>query len=130
MNRLTMPHAARIATSYRIELPSFGPEDILVVEDGTIFTGTHDGWLYQITPNDPEPARIANTGGIPLGLECLPDGRILVCDAEMGLLALDRDSGKLETLIDQVNGSPLVFCNNAAVGSDGTIYFSQSSTRN
>lgn len=43
---------------------------------------------------------------------------------------MDLPSGQLETLTGRINGTPLLFCNNAAVGSDGSIFFSQSSTRN
>jgi sugar lactone lactonase YvrE len=72
--------------------------------------------------------RVAHTGGRPLGLELLPDGRLLVCDARRGLLAVDPRTGALETLLTHVEGLPLRFCNNAAVAPDGTIYVSDTST--
>ncbi|WP_211675321.1 SMP-30/gluconolactonase/LRE family protein [Ornithinibacter aureus] len=56
-----------------------------------------------------------------------PDGRILVCDAHRGLLALDPATGELETLLTEVDGDRLLFTNNAAVMPDGTIWFSDSS---
>jgi sugar lactone lactonase YvrE len=34
----------------------------------------------------------------------------------------------VETLVEEVAGTKMVFCDNAAVASDGTIYFSDSST--
>ncbi len=125
-----MPNPVRIKGLSRVELPSAGPEDVLFDASGAIFTGTGDGWIFRIGPDGYDITRIANTGGIPLGLDFLPDGRILICDAQSGLMALDQASGKLETLTDRINGSPLLFCNNAAVGPDGNIFFSQSSTRN
>jgi sugar lactone lactonase YvrE len=62
-----------------------------------------------------------------LGLELLPDGRLLVCDARRGLLALDPRDGAVEKLTTLVGGQPMEFCNNAAVHSGGDIWFSDSS---
>jgi sugar lactone lactonase YvrE len=72
--------------------------------------------------------RVARTGGRPLGLEWLADGRLLICDAKAGLLAVELGSAAVETLTAEVDGRRMVFCNNAAVHSDGSIYFSDSST--
>ena len=72
---------------------------------------------------------MAVTGGRPLGLEWLPDGRLLVCDAHRGLLALDPGDGEVETLVTEVDGEHLLFTNNAAVQADGTIWFTDSSRR-
>ena len=73
--------------------------------------------------------RVAHTGGRPLGLELLPDGRLLVCDAQRGLLRVDPAGGRIELAVRDVAGTPMVFCNNAAVAADGTVFFSDSSTR-
>jgi sugar lactone lactonase YvrE len=71
--------------------------------------------------------RVGRTGGRPLGLELLPEGRLLVCDANQGLLALDPRSGAVETLLAGVHGRPFAFCNNAAVHGNGDIWFTDSS---
>ena len=73
--------------------------------------------------------RVAHTGGRPLGLELLPDGRLLVCDAQRGLLRVDPADGRIELAVRDIAGTPMVFCNNAAVAADGTVFFSDSSTR-
>jgi len=112
-----------------VPVPSHGTEDVLVADDGTVYTGTADGNLYAVEPTSGQARLIGNTGGRPLGLELLPDGRLLVCDAHHGLLAVDAATGELETLVDAVHGRPLVFCNNAAVATNGDIWFSDSSTR-
>jgi sugar lactone lactonase YvrE len=110
-----------------VPLPSFGAEDVVVATggpfEGSVFTGTSDGVIYRIGAGD-QVSAVADTGGRPLGIEFLPDGRLLVCDTRLGLLAVDPDGGTVETLVD---GAGLRFCNNAAVASDGTIYFSDSS---
>ena len=110
-----------------IPVPGHGAEDVLVGTDGRVYTGTEDGAILAITRDGERVTRVGGTGGRPLGLEQLADGRILVCDAARGLLAVDPDGGAVETLVGEVGGRPMVFCNNAAVHSDGTIFFSDSS---
>jgi sugar lactone lactonase YvrE len=112
-----------------LPVPSRGTEDVVVAEDGTVYTGTADGNLYAVDPTGAGTRLIGNTGGRPLGLELLHDGRLLVCDAHHGLLALDPADGEIETLVDAVEGMPMVFCNNAAVAGNGDIWFSDSSTK-
>ena len=108
-------------------VPSMGAEDVLVGADGTVWTGTEDGAIWSLDPRTGSIRRVADTGGRPLGIEQLPDGRLLVCDATRGLLAVDAGSGAVEVLLDRVEGAPMMFCNNAAVAEDGTIWFSDSS---
>jgi len=72
--------------------------------------------------------QVADTGGRPLGIEELPDHRLLVCDARRGLLAVDPAGGTVESLVAEVDGRAMRFCNNAAVARDGAIYFSDTST--
>jgi len=70
---------------------------------------------------------VANTGGRPLGLELFDNGDLLVCDANAGLLVVHPDDGSVETLLTDVDGVRMRFCNNAAIAGDGTIWFSDSS---
>lgn len=108
-------------------VPGHGAEDVLVADDGAVYTGTEDGSVWRVRDDGARLERVGSTGGRPLGLEHLPDGRILVCDARRGLLALDPASGRIEVLTDLVHGQRMTFCNNAAVASDGTIWFTDSS---
>ncbi|WP_246607699.1 SMP-30/gluconolactonase/LRE family protein [Paractinoplanes toevensis] len=114
-----------------IPLPSYGAEDVVVATggpyEGRVLTGTEDGTIWWIDPVSSGIGKVAGTGGRPLGLELMPDGRLLVCDARLGLLAVGP-GGEVETLVDTVGGHRMRFCNNAAVARDGTIYFSDSST--
>ncbi len=110
-----------------IAIPGPGAEDVLVAPDGRVWTGTADGAIHVHDPASHETTTVTATGGRPLGLELLPDGRILVCDAHRGLLALDPATGSFETLLTEVDGERLLFTNNAAVTADGTIWFSDSS---
>ena len=108
-------------------VPSMGAEDVLVGPDGTVWTGTEDGAIWALDPATGTTRRVADTGGRPLGIELLPDGDLLVCDADRGLLQVSPVNGDVEVLLDRVDGAPMRFCNNAAVAADGTIWFSDSS---
>jgi sugar lactone lactonase YvrE len=112
-----------------IEVPGTGPEDVLIDSDGWIITGLNDGRLLRIKPDGRRMDVIADTRGRPLGIELFPDGRLLVCDAKRGLLRVDPKDGKVESLVSRVGGERLLFCNNAAIASDGSVYFSDSSRR-
>ncbi|MBO0864728.1 MAG: SMP-30/gluconolactonase/LRE family protein [Mycobacterium sp.] len=111
-----------------VPLPCNGPEDVVVDASGHLWTGLEDGRIVRIPADGGEPVVVADTGGRPLGLHVARDGRVLVCDSHRGLLALDPDSRKLETLVESVAGRPLMFCSNVTETSDGTIYFTESTS--
>src|SRR5256885_178536 len=100
-----------------------GPEDVLVDTDGTVATGAAAGRLLRVPPDTGLVETIADPGGRPLGIELLPDGRLLVCDAKRGLLAVHAGG------IEELTAEPMLFCNNAAVGADGTGWFPDTSPR-
>ncbi len=100
----------------------------MVDADGAIWTGTDDGGIVRIRSGG-VPEVVANTGGRPLGLAVGRDGRLLICDSHRGLLRLDPATGHLETLVREVAGRPLTFCSNVVESSDGTIYFTESTSR-
>jgi sugar lactone lactonase YvrE len=112
-----------------IPIPGAGPEDIAIDRDGWIITGVEDGRIWRLSPDGMRINLLADTGGRPLGIEIFPDGDLLVCDARRGLLRIDPRTGAIETLVTAVAGAPLGMCNNAAIASDGTIFFSDSSQR-
>ena len=91
-----------------------------------------DGRILRVSDEGRRIEQIAQTGGRPLGMELLGDGRLLVCDAERGLLAVDPEGGTVEALVggrSMAAGRPLRLCNNAAVARDGTVYFTDSTQR-
>ena len=112
-------------------VPAMGAEDVVVAPDGHVLTGTEDGSIFRLSPDGQRVERVAHTAGRPLGLELLPDGDLLVCDARRGLLVVhpgaDGSEGRVEALVTLVDGVPMRFCNNAAVAADGTVWFSDSS---
>jgi sugar lactone lactonase YvrE len=111
-----------------LPLPGVGPEDVVVDGLGRVLTGLEDGRILRVAA-DGAVSTVGNTGGRPLGLEVLPDGRVLVCDSHRGLLRLDPSSGALDVLVGAVEGVPLRFCSNAVAALDGTVYFTESTRR-
>ncbi|MFE1439041.1 SMP-30/gluconolactonase/LRE family protein [Streptomyces sp. NPDC058739] len=117
-----------------IALGGRGPEDVVADTRGRVLTGVEDGRILRLDGLD-EPGRaprvqvLAETGGRPLGLELLADDTLLVCDAERGLLRVDLDSGVVRVLADSVAGQRLRFASNVVALSDGTVYFTVSTTR-
>lgn len=116
-----------------IPVPGTGPEDVVVAtggpDAGSVYTGTADGAILRISADARRVDQVGNTGGRPLGLEIGADGRILVCDAHRGLLWLDPADGAIETITAEIDGVPMRFCNNAAIASDGTVWFTDSSRK-
>lgn len=116
-----------------IPVPGPGAEDVVVAtsgpDAGSVFTGTEDGSIFRVSPDGARVDLVAQTGGRPLGIEHADDGRLLVCDARRGLLWVDPATGGVELITADVDGRPMVFCNNAAIAPDGTIWWSDSSTR-
>lgn len=123
------PNAAlREVRRYPVPEGDHGPEDVHVW-NGQLVGGTAAGRIVS-WPLDGGPATVlAETGGRPLGLHPAPDGALLIADAARGLLRLGVD-GDLMVLCDRaVDGSPLVFADDLDVASDGTVWFSDASTR-
>src|SRR5690349_6004599 len=110
-----------------VPVPGRGAEDVLVDADGWVLTGTEDGSVFRVRPDGGRIDLVGDTGGRPLGLELLPDGRVLVCDARHGLLALDPATGRIETLATLARGQRMLLVDNAAVHSSGDVFFSDSS---
>lgn len=130
-----LPLAGALATDTRLdeverwEVPGGRkPEDVVVDSVGRVLTGVEDGRIYRFAPDGSRAELVADTHGRPLGLELDAEGRLLVCDAHRGLLRVTDDAA-VEVLVDAFDGRRMRFVNNAAVGPDGTVYFSDSSTR-
>ncbi len=130
------PKSARptaLVPRHRVSLGGHGPEDVVADPLGRILTAVEDGRVLRVEGlADPARTRvqvIARTGGRPLGLELLPDGDLLVCDARRGLLGVRVRDGAVRVLADTVAGTPLRFCSNVIALSDGTVYFTVSSRR-
>ncbi|WP_299569087.1 SMP-30/gluconolactonase/LRE family protein [uncultured Williamsia sp.] len=112
-----------------IELPAGFAEDVVVDGAGQLLCGVDGGAILRIDPETHTATTVASTGGRPLGLEHRSDDTLLVCDAHLGLLHLDLTTGEIATLTRFVDSRPLRFCSNATTLPDGTIWFTESTTR-
>ncbi len=104
-----------------------GPEDVETDAQGRLYVGTNAGTVVRIADNRAEV--FATTGGRPLGLAFAPDGQLIVADAKLGLLAIDRDGVVKVLTTTAADGVPFGFTDDVAVASDGRIYFSDASRK-
>lgn len=103
------------------------PEDVDVDREGRIVGACVDGAIRRFRPGE-VPEVLAWTGGRPLGLAWDREGRLLVADARRGLLRID-EAGGVEVLATEAEGVPFGFTDDVDVGPDGTVYFTDASTR-
>lgn len=104
-----------------------GPEDVDVDAEGRIYGATLDGRIVRLLP-DGTVETFAETGGRPLGLHFDADDNLIVCDAVSGLLSIDPN-GDVTTLATEAEGLPFGFTDDVDIASDGTIYFSDASSK-
>jgi len=108
--------------------PHAGPEDIAGGSDGLVYTGTSDGRILRMWSNGGGIAEFARTGGRPLGLDFDAAGNLIVANAYLGVQRVSPD-GRVELLTDRFAGQPITYANDVAVAADGSIYFSDSSSK-
>ena len=94
---------------------------------GRLHAATADGAVVRLDARG-EPSVFARTGGRPLGMRFTADGTLLVCDAQRGLLSVDP-AGRVAVLSREAEGVPFRFTNNLDVARDGSVYFSDASSR-
>lgn len=108
-------------------------EDVSIAEDGTVYLAMRDGRIGRLQSHPPpsaEPEILANTHGRPLGHHLdAARNRLVVCDPKKGLLALDLETHELTTLTTTQGGRPFRFTDDVDVATDGTIYFSDASSK-
>ncbi len=105
---------------------SVGPEDVTVL-DGLLYATSQTGDITRIDPATNSVEIVANTGGVPLGIEAY-EGVIYIADAHKGLLSMTAE-GVLKTLTDTVDGSPIKYADDLDISDNGVIYFSDASTK-
>lgn len=109
--------------------PHHGPEDIVALDGGQLLTATQEGKILSLDPDTGAVTVLAETGGVPLGLEMDPTSdRLIVADAHKGLLSVGLD-GTVEVLTDTVDGTPILYADDLDIAEDGVIYFSDASTK-
>jgi len=105
-----------------------GPEHIVLARDGRLYAAVASGNILRMAPDGTGQEVFVNTGGRVLGFDFDADGNLIAADAVKGLLAI-RPDGTVTVLADSVDGDPIRYADAVVVASDGTIYFSDASTR-
>ena len=95
--------------------------------DGLLYTGTEDGKILSFQTDGNNVKVFADLGGRPLGLD-FSGGFLYVANAYLGLQRVRRD-GHVVTLVDEFAGQPIVYADDVAVAKDGSVYFSDASSK-
>jgi sugar lactone lactonase YvrE len=106
----------------------FAPEDVAIDSDNRIYAGMDDGRIIRLQSDGTRPQLFADTHGRPLGLIFDSNGNLIVADANKGLLSVARD-GSINVLATEANGIPFRCTNDLDVAADGTVYFTDASTK-
>ena len=127
---LTGPYAAndRLRAAQALSIGEHeGPEDIAPGPDGHLYATTLAGPVLRIDARGTFTV-FADTGRRPLGIEMDHDGTLVVANSYRGLQRIGRD-GSVTEILTEIDGRPLGYANDLAIGNDGSIYFSESSTK-
>ncbi|MEM1270690.1 MAG: SMP-30/gluconolactonase/LRE family protein [Bacteroidota bacterium] len=102
-----------------------GPEAVFVDSAGRVYTGLSDGRIRRAEPGGAFED-LVDTGGRPLEMIFDAEGRLVVADAERGLLRIDLDTDPpaLETL---AGPRLLNFADALDLAPDGSIYVTDAS---
>ncbi|MTW09134.1 SMP-30/gluconolactonase/LRE family protein [Pseudoduganella eburnea] len=106
-----------------------GPEHIAMGPDGKLYAAVASGNILRMAADGSQREVFANTGGRVLGFDFDASGRLVAADAMKGLLAITPD-GKIAVLTDKVaDGDPIRYADGVVVAPNGTVYFTDASTR-
>jgi Strictosidine synthase-like, N-terminal len=108
-----------------------GPEDVTVGMDGHLYTGTEDGGVWRVTTNGADIEgldQVATLPGRALGLDPYSEDELVVAVPEVGIMAVDVESGESWVLTDRFDGNLIFFPDGVSVADDGTVYFTEAST--
>lgn len=119
---------SRLTEMERLPVGGAGPEDVAFDKQGRVYSGLEDGRIVRLQAHGSEPETFARTSGRPLGLKFDGEGNLLVADAYKGLLSISPE-GVVRVLADAHAGQKLHLTNHLDIAADGTIYFSESSSK-
>lgn len=99
-----------------LEGPTFDPAGNLWVVDVV------GGKIHSISPDGVCHLR-ATIGSLPNGARFRKDGKLIIADAQKGILAVDTSTMHIDVLADSYNGQPIRTANDLAIDQSGGIYF-------
>jgi sugar lactone lactonase YvrE len=119
----------KLAAIKHLKVEGKAPEDIAIdTLNNKIYGGLLDGKIIRMNLDGSNAEVFANTQGRPLGLKFAPQGDLIVADAHKGLLSIDK-KGKITVLSTEYGGVPFRFTDDLDIAQDGTIYFSDASSK-
>lgn len=119
----------RLRPVERLSLPGQrGPETVAIDEAGNLYAGVESGQILKIPAAGGVAEVFARTGGRPLGLHFDGSGALIVADARKGLLRINSRE-QATTLATGHGGVDFRFTNDVDIAADGTIYFSDASSK-
>ena len=117
-----------LAQIERLKIEGFAPEDVAFDSQDRIYCGDDLGRIWRFQRDGKNPQLFANTKGRPLGLIFDHEGNLIVADAMIGLMSISPD-GKGTVLSTSADGVPFRCTNDLDVANDGTIYFTDASSK-
>jgi gluconolactonase len=121
MDTLSVDAIETIAT----DIP--GVEGIAVGNDGRIFIGAEDGWIYALSPNG-DVSQFAKTPGRPLGIAIDKQGNLFVCDWDAHGVYKVTASGEVGLFADSDDIHKMQFPNFCVFDDQGDLYVSDTGT--
>ena len=123
------PNDALAACEIFARTPGPGPDTIAFDAIGYLYTGLEDGRVVRISPDGARIDALARIDGRATGIAFDTRGNLLIADEGAGVVhRLDGD-GKVEPLVRDIDGEPMMLVNDLAVGNDGAVYITESSTK-
>lgn len=104
-----------------------GAEGIAIANDGRIFVGAEDGWIYVILPNG-EVSQFVKTPGRPLGIAIDRQGNLFVCDWDAHGVYKLTEMGEVSLFADSEGKRKMQFPNFCVFDEQGNLYVSDTGT--
>ena len=104
-----------------------GAEGIAIANDGRIFIGAEDGWIYAMSPNG-EVSQYVQTPGRPLGIAIDRQDNLFVCDWDAhGVYKITPDR-QVSLFADSGGTHKMQFPNFCVFDEQGNLYVSDTGT--
>ncbi|KAH6818378.1 hypothetical protein C2S51_001981 [Perilla frutescens var. frutescens] len=103
------------------------PEDVALDKNGVLYTVTRDGSVQRLHRNGTWENWWQIHSPSLLGITTTAAGDLIVCDANQGLLKVSEEGVKV--ISSHVDGAKIRFADDVIESSDGTLYFSDASSK-
>ncbi|MEH7246255.1 SMP-30/gluconolactonase/LRE family protein [Neobacillus niacini] len=100
------------------------PEDIAVAPNGTIWTT--DGRYAAAEIENGDVRRLGKAGGVPNGINFLPDGRLLIANLDSCIQVLDTNTGEVSPYITHAGDQQLLHINYVLADANGYVWGTES----